>query len=469
MIAESFPNDPLGQKLCAIFSYRWMSLEGSTTDATNPDWRTITKYPLRPRALWNKWRDPKKLVGTRFDDTTQHALIDLDKYSKFNNIDGVDTIQAALETIGIVRTIPIRSSWSGGKHLYCPLPHEVNTFDLACAIRYTLEAQEIFIEPGQVEIFPNTKTYVPGKRGVFSEYHGHRLPLQYGSGSALLDHDLNPAGASLKEFFVAWDNCAISQDMELLEIALKQGRELHKKRPKQSRATDEWRKEWALEIETGWTAPGQTNDLLRVISGYGRVFEGLSGQELHVFVLHSAITAPGFEEYCNHQEEIERRALDWSIAAEKYYWPLGAEPQRDKNAFSFNAGIASNAQERIKAACEWLKQCGKWPKTVTAQVHAIAERARASLTTIYKYAHLWKPLKEGVIDQSESDSADLDPQYTDPPNPVKPFLRKALHTTREVTKGGPLKSTLEKPFKQGKEGFQRGEKGFPQARGTTWT
>lgn len=80
-----------------------MSLEGDTDDITAPNWRTIRNYPLRPRSLWKKYQDAKTLVGVRFGKETEYALIDLDKGGKFHSPERVAEIQAALETIGIVR------------------------------------------------------------------------------------------------------------------------------------------------------------------------------------------------------------------------------------------------------------------------------------------------------------------------------------------------------------------------------
>jgi hypothetical protein len=118
---------------------------------------------------------------------------------------------------------------------------------------------------------PNVKAY-----GVqtFIEYMGHRLPLQPGSGSCLLDDALNPIGSSLARFFWLWDGAAGHQDMDTLRHAMKIGRDNHRKRPKRrSHPVDSWRQDLDLEITEGWTAHGQTNHLLKTIACYGRVFE----------------------------------------------------------------------------------------------------------------------------------------------------------------------------------------------------
>ena len=433
MISDPFPTDTLGQKLCEVFSYRWMSLEGDTDDINNPNWRTIRNYPLRPRSLWAKYQDSAVLAGVRFGQETEYALIDIDKNSKFLNVSGINAIKDALATIGIVRTIAIRSSWSCGIHLYCPLPAKVATFDLACAIRYALAAQDIHIEAGQVESFPNTKAFAKGWLGQFSEYNGHRLPLQPGGGSCLLNNDLQPTGADLAVFFYQWEFSAAGQDSDLLTEALIQGRNSHRKKPKQrEHPLDVWRREWELEISEGWSDHGQTNSLLRVMAGYGRVFLRLEGEDLHDFVVTAAIQAPGFEDYCGHHFDIGRRAASWCRAAERYYWPLGSEPKRDATAFDFNGERALDAQARIKAALAQLVSAGDWPATVTAQLKKLAHLARASFATLYKYAHLWNPLERCVIDHTESITADSPPTSSDQGDPPKPPPRKELHTSEPI-------------------------------------
>ncbi|MEM9090368.1 MAG: hypothetical protein AAGC93_16665 [Cyanobacteria bacterium P01_F01_bin.53] len=441
-----------------------MSLEGDIEDQANPNWRTIKNYPLRPRSLWKKWQDAKSLVGVRFGGETEYALIDIDRGSKLCNIDGINAIRDALETIGISRTIPIRSSWSGGLHLYCPLPNKVKTFDLACAIRYAFEAQELYIEAGQLEVFPNTKAFASGRLGQFSEYNGHRLPLQPGSGSCMLNDDLQSIGADLGRFFANWRFCAKAQDMPALLDAMTYGRDHHRKRPKlRSHPVDAWRDEWELDINEGWTGPNQTNGLLRVISGYGRVFLRLEGEELHEFVVDTAIHAPGFEDYCAHQYDIGRKAAAWCLAAERYYWPLGEAPKRDKTAFDINTERAEDAQARIKAAYEWLKKTGEWPETVTAQLKALSQKARTSLKTLYKYSHLWRAIKRCVISQPEGDSSDSLQVIANTPDRPKPLSEERLHTISQITKGVTM-TDAPKSVHPGKGDGVRGRgKGFPQA------
>ncbi|MBD0270165.1 MAG: hypothetical protein ICV77_17950, partial [Cyanobacteria bacterium Co-bin8] len=130
MIASLWPSDPLpgdpsGKRLCEIFGrYLWQTIQAQQLDsaAAKPQWKTITQYPLRPRVLWAQWQDAAQLVGVRFGSSTSYALIDIDAGSRYHSPDAIANLRAALETLGITRTLLVRSSWSGGLHLYIPLP-----------------------------------------------------------------------------------------------------------------------------------------------------------------------------------------------------------------------------------------------------------------------------------------------------------------------------------------------------------
>ncbi|MDB9527934.1 hypothetical protein PN498_18215 [Oscillatoria sp. CS-180] len=47
----------------------------------------------------------------------------------------------------------MRSSFSGGVHIYIPFPQPYRTFSVACALKQCLEAQGFAIAPGQLEGF----------------------------------------------------------------------------------------------------------------------------------------------------------------------------------------------------------------------------------------------------------------------------------------------------------------------------
>jgi hypothetical protein len=471
--SEPLPADPTGRRLCEIFGhYPWNFIRADLPDdaTTKAAWRTVKDYPLRPRVLWNYWQDANQLIGVRFTHDTYYALIDLDAGGDYCTADGVAQIRAALETIGITRTLLLRSSWSGGLHLYIPFAERVNTFNLAVALKECFKAQGFRLQAGQLEIFPNVKAY-----GVqtFIEYMGHRLPLQPGSGSCLLDDALNPIGDSLARFFWLWDGAADHQDMDTLRHGMKIGRANHRQHPKRrSHPVDSWRHDLDLEITEGWTAPGQTNHLLKTIACYGHVFEGLQGQALIDYTLRIALHCPGYEQHCRHQHEIERKVIAWARAVEGYYWPLGTPPTRDtrhppNNPVPYNQRQSEDAQHRIRTAYTQLEQVGELPEQITARAQAIAQAAKVSQQTLYKHLSLWHPQhRESVIAELASIPGAEEENAEAKPESLEPGGIKELHPLERNMKGKALCAGVvgsEQPSFSLERGERGDEPGFPQA------
>ncbi|MEO1209717.1 MAG: hypothetical protein AAFX78_09260 [Cyanobacteria bacterium J06638_20] len=473
--SKPLPADPLGQRLHAIFGRNeWDFIEAPTpAPDQKPQWRTVKDYPLRPRVLWQRWQDPTHLIGVRFTSETLYGLIDIDAGSPYCNPEAIAQLGAALETIGITRTLLLRSSHSNGLHLYLPLPEPVKTFDLAVALHECLIIQDFAIANGTLEVFPNPKPYGVEK---IIHYNGHRLPLQPGTGSYVLDEGLNPISDRLDRFFWQWDGAAAHQDMDALRHALKIGRDNRRKKPQYKRrpnsSVDVWRHDLELEIEEGWSGPGQTNHLLKTIACYGHVFVGLEGEALITYTLETATHLPGYQRYCRHQQDIDRRIKAWCKAVEKYYWPLGDEPKRDTAIDqpptpSVNQQRAEDARDRIAKAVETLKHLGNLPTTIRDLAQQLIETAHCGLKTLYKHLELWHPdhilsttLERCVTVQPESDLALFEPveppqlaQALPPPDPPDPLSNELLHTQERFMKCGGVPSPSQKsPLERGVRG-----------------
>ncbi len=459
--APLLPRSEDGQRLHKIFgNYLWEALESPNTSPAR--WRTL-QYEMSPRNLWRGWQDPYKLIGVRFGRTTNYAMIDLDILGLYCNAEAVAAIRGALETIGISRTLLISSSISGGLHLYAPFSEELSTFDIACVIEQCLIALEFEIEKGHLEIFPNTKTYGVDK---FVEYNGHRLPLQPQSGSCLLDDDLNPISDRLSDFFASWEWAAQGQDMEMLRAAIPHGREARKQEPhrrKLSRKAEVWKADLDDEIAQGWTGPGQTNQLVKVIAERGHVFEGLSGSALVTYIVDVAISSPGYYEYCGHQPDIYKRARDWSRSVPKLYWPYGTREKPKPPPGGKNTARAADARRRIAEAIAKIRDSEPFT-TIRNFANRIAEFANSSLKTVYKNADLWHPNEVSVTAEpiqvpgnTEMELSAPKPE-SDPPNPDK---QGVLHT-----RGGVMKCDLPEVGSEEKNIQNRGVRGdfssFPQ-------
>ena len=482
---DLLPSDPIAQRLSSTFlRNRWDFIYAQVPDPTQkvldwqteylkPEWKTERRYPMKSRVLYHRWADPGEVIGVRFNHETEYGLLDIDVNSPYHpnqDPEAITRIQIALETIGITRTFLVRSSWSDGLHLYFSLNGAVNTFNLAIAVKFCLQTQGFEVKDGQLEIFPNDKAY-----GVVTKilYKGHRLPLQPGTGSLLLDDDFQTVSDHLGDFFRVWDITAIGQDMAELNSALAVARQNRLKKPRRRlNNVEAWRQDLEILIAEGWSGPHQTNHLLKQIGCYGVVFKGLSGSELVEYILETATTAPGYSQWCGHQHQIKLRSRSWAIAVEKYYWPLGthAKVRPANNIVPFNQKRSQQAQDEIKAAIALLQEEERLPEKPTARAEAIAKLANKSLRTLYRHKELWHPEHQVseercVIADASVTSDDSEAPMAAALEPPKPVQGKTLPTKGEIMKCRPaLREALleEKPKNSSLRGV-RGEKpSFPQ-------
>ena len=317
-----------------------------------PDWLTKTEFPLSSGELVRLFLEETKLIGVGFGKTTKYILIDIDWLSKYHPTHDIDQFRAilnALEKIGLTRYLVIRSSNSGGIHIYLPLPKQVSTFWLAASVRVTLTDAGFDIKNGHLEIFPNTKSFAKTGTGEFSHYKRHRLPLQPKSGSYLLEDDgLNPQPLldttedQLAAFYHQWEIAAAGQDMKLLNRKLPQLYAKYKQRKNRfkyqscedkTKKAREWETALNLTIAIGWTDKRQTYSLMPKFLAYGVVFLKLVGKELYDWMYKAITTAPGYQQNCRHQHEMEKMIRSWIKTNDRtqYYSPYKSKPDRNQN------------------------------------------------------------------------------------------------------------------------------------------
>ena len=384
----------MGQRLCETFGrYPWGFI---LQKGRSQHWKTEKRHPARPRLLWKHWNDGDTQIGVRFGSNTQYALLDIDQGSDYLTPQSLRDIHAALETMGIVRTVRIRSSWSGGLHIYIPLPDSVNTFNLAVALKGTLQAHGFTVTEGQLEIFPNTKAFGRYWLGEFVDYQAHRLPLQPGSGSVMLNESLEPVGDKLERFFWSWDFAEQAQDMSLLRQALAIGKRNRKRYKRLKTSLEQWREDLQDEVFEGWTGPGQTNHLLHQIGTYGRVFLSLELDDLAHYIHSTATGLPGYETWCRHTHEIWRKSLCWARSIVGYYFPCQSEStprsKRKSEEANKNKQLSWEKQSAIWNAIVQIRSTEDFEGwNITRWVTALIERTGVSTRTLYKHKELWHP------------------------------------------------------------------------------
>lgn len=439
------PKDPQGQRFIAWFPHRWNFIEADEFDTNHPqvsrkarrqawkqahkaaksqakskpNWRTVTEYKIEPVVLWHRWGDPNDLVGVSFDKQTLYAVADIDRGSPihpYNDEKAFREWLSSFEDIGLHSYVIIRSSFSEGLHIYFPLPKLTGTFNLACALQICSEQAGIKVKSGELEIFPNTKSFCRYKP---TAYKAHRMPLQPHTGSTILDNDLNPIGDSTEVFCDQMEWAAVRQDMKALEIACNVAREIINFRRFGTMSKTQlakFKRDLEIMIAEGWTDEGQTNFLLGKIAAYGMIFTEHEGEELANYIAQTARSCDGYTEHCNHHHDIERRARDYGKSAERYYWKPGTPRKRAGTYHSnfcnftntnpnYNTEVAEKAQNRIIDGVNSLlsKGINYLVTGIVAFRKALREEIRSlhgvsvGIATLKKYNHLWHPKEKGIV------------------------------------------------------------------------
>jgi hypothetical protein len=378
--------------------------------SSKPDWQTETRHPLSDRLI----QQGSYLYGVRFGPETNYAVLDIDAGSPYHpskDAQAIDRLLTALEPLGFVSHLVVQSSHSGGLHLYFPFETAQVSWKLALAISSLLENAGFKLYPGHLEVFPNPRPYLV--EGQPSLYSAHRLPLQMGS--YLLDRDYQPVTYSQSGFLRQWHHACDRNDVETKTIAriLSQTK---RRCFKLSGKADKFLNDLNAEIEFGWTGHGQTNRLLGRIAMRTYVFhhilhsvEPLTGDRLVQEIISIAKALPGYEDWSQHQHEIEDRAKEWARSVEtSHYFPYGSkqlklqEPEKQPNPW--NQQRLEETRQKIKDAIADLLNRSILPSNAT-------QRFKALITynigggSLYKHRDLWHPefLRNPEIDKGANE------------------------------------------------------------------
>jgi hypothetical protein len=376
----------------------------------SPDWQTESRHPLGDRLI----QQGGYLYGVRFGSQTQYCLLDIDRKSPFhpaNDPQAIARITHLLEPLGLVTPLTCTSSYSGGLHLYFPFAQPQSSWELAIAIATLLENAGFNLYPGQLELFPNPKPYnVEGNPSLFN---AHRLPMQVGS--YLLDKDLQPMYGGQELFVQHWQRAIARNDLNTATLK-RIIRQAKRKRYTISGKADKFINDLNAEIEAGWTDHGQTNYILGRITMREYIFhhvihggEPLSGNKLVKEIVKVTEALPGYQEWCNHQQEIEQRAEEWARCIENshyfYYGDTkGKYKGKDQGTMttelepaiqglpSHKQQLSAAARERIRGAIASLLESNSLPSNATARYQILTQTYGIGGGTLYRHKDLWHPL-----------------------------------------------------------------------------
>ncbi len=380
-----------------------------------PDWRTETDFPIRPKVLEATYFDPNELIGLSFDSKTNKLALDIDYLSQYApsiNETSFNAILGSLEDIGLCRPVFECSSFNKGTHVWYFLKEKINTFNLACALEEKLKEDSFKIASGQLELFPNAKSYKKDRSKSF--YKAIKLPLQPQTGSCLLDNDFNPIDNSIEGFVSRAEWSKAGNDVETLKRACtKYGRVVRLRRCGRSKKSlKKFQQDLLKAISRAFTGKGQTNELLLDIGAYGVIFLRLDEpeqlEELKDWIRNTITSLEGYEQYCGHQHEIEKRCLEVAKSCQEYYWAAGKPRKRDRKTFKDNFGAVLNhvqngreetkakATQKIEKAIEHISQeisegLVAIPRNLTAYSKLIIETSKTLFESGLSRDTLYKP------------------------------------------------------------------------------
>ena len=275
------------------------------------------------------------ILGKRFGKLTNYLMIDVDISSPFHPRNGgIQPILDAMESIGLCRYLLIRSSASGGLHIYFPLAEPVGSWALARTAHAALTAAGVTVAAGICELFPNKKAFK-------AEHNGHRLPLQ--EGSFILDDDFGCIGNDKAVFLQQWQLCAAGQDEALLAEKL-----AHKPLPRPQQVSV------GSLPPIAWTQTGQSNEVMKQLVNYGDRYLGLKTiPALGDWMTAVAPQLPGFEQFASQESKHDLTRKHWAYRWAKSHFK-SARRYAAKKSVDHNAMVAAEALERLKIALNKL-------------------------------------------------------------------------------------------------------------------
>jgi hypothetical protein len=414
----------------ALFPHRYDFIWSPHVAPGEPaSWQTESRHPLSDRVI----QQGSSLYGVRFGAQTRYVMLDIDRGSPYHPAQdpfAISRMVQALESLGLVQYIVCTSSYSGGLHLYFPFETPQSSWQIAIIIATVLENAGFKLVPGHLEAFPNPKPYLANSTPTL--FQAHRLPLQ--AGSYLLNAHFEPIWSTPERFVESWQlaaQCNVLEATKLKQI-LKQVR----RHPFSiSGKADKFLNDLNAEIELGWTGSGQTNRLLGRITMRLYIFhhvltgsEPLSGQKLIDRIVQVARSLPGYQEWCNHQHEIEHRAEEWARCIENsHYFHYGDHHGKFKakldqteldqaleQAPTWNQQQLESARDRIRNAIADLLEKEELPTHATARFKALLQYGVGG-GSLYKHRDLWHP--EFLL-------IDLDSESIEPMKSIEQSSRK---------------------------------------------
>ena len=388
MITAPHPNQqltPQEQWLRAAYTGEWYELIEKTAGG---QWRSLVK-PYKIEGALKHLADERKITGYRPEKNTRAIVIDIDHKkgycSKYWHKSGeskeILLLQDQVEKIGCSLSV-IRSSYSGGLHLYVSLPEAIPCWVAHWAGVALLRASGMEEGQGQAEVFPSRLDYLEQGR---ARSHGFRLPGQEGSALVVNGAMVEDGDLIYKQLNEDLENTEICHEWQNFIESAKSQRKLRN------------RKSWASNEcvnakDLRWTESGQSQEILKKVTTAVRFAHPNIDcpVELGRIIRETVVRLEGFDRYASSNtkkdlmrenggihERWARSSLrkEFRGRASENEADLGGDKKRNERLFK---------QSRVKLQSLWkkYKEAGKWSKR---QVAKAAGMARATLEKHWEY------------------------------------------------------------------------------------
>ncbi len=386
------------QEFANVFLHRWnfiwgnAKLDGTQVEWTEPKLPNKKKFKLWDDLIFTNKHCPDVFIAVSFGTRTYYLVLDIDFGSSYHSLQARTKIEEALKTVGINKVNWYTSSGSGGWHGYIAFDEPVFSRNASIILTATLKQAGFKIKDGQLELYPNLqykepnwsgKGEIPNPDDVIA-YKKCRLPCQ-GGFSAIIPEFLadwksavavNDRKTFLSKYIAAEEYCASNR-------LIQRRRNSNGTPYKGSNARQKYEEALAV-INQGWTSAGQTNYILQNIAFFYRCFYNPEITTLHALAdkcVEVATSCPGYYQYCNHQEDIERRCLEVATQAwQKYKHFNQRQYQKYQKKNPDDRLNVQQAKEKIVQAVDQLLAQGD-----KVTLRAVSRLTQQSLSTLSKY------------------------------------------------------------------------------------
>ena len=294
---------------CCGYGYGYKTHGGDFVWVTNR--RLTPKLVAQQLGLTAKER-PYRNLSVAMPNQSMAACVDVDinsRYHPANDGEGIEPVKNALAEIGLIRALEFQSSFSTGMHLWYPLPAATKSWELANAIEDACRAKNLENRDGVLELRPNRRNFDSNFKLIRAPLSGDGNALRIGGVVRLEESSV----AILRHFFnrAAKHNRLTPLQREQAIIACSSSITRSKKSSKNKLDF------YKCRLAEGFSGPGQTQEISLAALIVARMAEGVgSVQHLRKRLVELVTTAPGFQQHCDHKQEIETGRF-WSQATLK--------------------------------------------------------------------------------------------------------------------------------------------------------